>query len=80
MVAWTRRRLCADYNTARVWRVLVCWLIQAARTVGLKHVKSAEDDDFMAAFDKMMSETLQVHSFITSFAAKEVMLSSALVS
>ena len=78
MVAWTRRRLCADYNTAHVWRV--CWLIQAARTVGLKHVKSAEDDDFMAAFDKMMSETLQVHSFITFFAAKEVMLSSALVS
>jgi len=27
---------------------------------GLKHVQCAEDDDFMAAFDKMMSETLQV--------------------
>jgi len=33
---------------------------KAARTVGLKHVQCAEDDDFMAAFDKMMSETLQV--------------------
>jgi len=30
--------------------------------VGLKHVKCAEDDDFMAAFDKMMSDTLQVGS------------------
>ena len=37
----------------------IVWL-QAARTVGLKHVKCAEDDDFMAALDKMMSETLQV--------------------
>ena len=40
--------------------VAVCWLTKAARTVGLKHVQCTEDDDFMAAFDKMMSETLQV--------------------
>ena len=26
----------------------------------LKHVQCTEDDDFMTAFDKMMSETLQV--------------------
>ena len=38
----------------------MCWFTKAARTVGLKHVQCAEDDDFMAAFDKMMSETLQV--------------------
>jgi len=36
------------------------FLWQAARNVGLKVLQCAEDDDFMAAFDKMMSETLQV--------------------
>lgn len=55
-------RVCFDADTLQHCDILksVC-LIKAARTVGLKHVQCTEDDDFMAAFDKMMSETLQVN-------------------
>jgi len=60
-------------TSVRLWAAAVCIesvemlsilvdgrLMQAARTVCLKHVQCVEDDDFMAAFDKMISETLQV--------------------
>lgn len=33
-------------------------------TGGLKHIKCAEDDDFMAAFDKMMQDTFQVNTYV----------------
>ena len=33
---------------------------QATRSTAVRVVQCQEDDDFMAAFDKMISETLQV--------------------
>jgi len=64
-VTWSEWLHFKPHRWARdVSSLCVCWLMKAARTVGLKHVKCTEDDDFMAAFDKMMSETLQVSQYV----------------
>ena len=46
-------------------------------TGGPKHIKCQEDDDFMAALDKMMQETYQVSTHKNIFTFKHLLYMSS---